>query len=136
MTDITPAKTIIKVQGQTVAYEEMTDEQVDDALVRMTPTQQRIIGLAGRGLRSQDICSELSIKPTTLTTYKKAKAFRDCFYTVSQVHIAVTIETVKKVARADALDSYLNIRSLSLGDVPALCGYRSLGRFHPLFISI
>jgi hypothetical protein len=46
MTDVTT----IKVQGQTVWFEELTDDQVDDALTHMPPTQQRILGLAGRGL--------------------------------------------------------------------------------------
>jgi hypothetical protein len=46
MTDVTT----IKVQGQTVWFEALTDEQVDDALTHMPPTQQRILGLAGRGL--------------------------------------------------------------------------------------
>ena len=32
---------------------------------------------------------------------------------MAQLHTAVTTATVKKVAQADALDSYLNIRSLS-----------------------
>ena len=32
---------------------------------------------------------------------------------MAQLHTAVTTATVKKVAQADALDSYLNIRTLS-----------------------
>jgi len=109
MTDVTT----IKVQGQTVWYEELTDDQVDDALTHMPPTQQRILGLAGRGLGNKEICEHLHIKPATLVAYKKQKLFHDRFYTMAQLHTAVTIATVKKVAQADALDSYLNIRSLS-----------------------
>ena len=105
--------TTIKVQGQKVWYEELTDEQLDNALTHMTPTQQRILGLAGRGLGNRDICAQLGIKPATLTTYKKQKLFHDCFYTMGQIHSAITTATVKRVAQADALDSYLNIRSLS-----------------------
>ena len=109
MTDVTT----IKVQGQTVWFEALTDEQVDDALTHMPPTQQRILGLAARGLGNKEICEYLHIKPATLVACKKQKLFHDCFYTMAQLHTAVTTATVKKVAQADALDSYLNIRSLS-----------------------
>ena len=105
--------TTIKVQGQTVWFEALTDEQVDDALTHMPPTQQRILGLAGRGLGNKEICEHLHIKPATLVSYKKQKLFHDCFYTMAQLHTSVTTATVKKVAQADALDSYLNIRTLS-----------------------
>ena len=109
MTDVTT----IKVQGQTVWFEALTDEQVDTALTHMPPTQQRILGLAGRGLGNKEICAQLGIKPATLVAYKRQKLFHDCFYTMGQLHTAITTATVKKVAQADALDSYLNIRTLS-----------------------
>ena len=105
---------ITKVQGQKVSYEEMTDEQVDDALVRMTPTQQRILGLAARGLGNKEICQHLGIKAETLIRYKKQKLFHDTFYTMAQIQSTVTIARVKKIALADALDSYFHIRSLSV----------------------
>ena len=114
MTDITPAKTIIKVQGQQVSYEEMTDNEVDSALPHMPPTQQRILALAGRGLSNREICAQLAIKAETLIRYKKQKLFHDMFYTMAQIPFAITIATVKKIALADALDSYLHIRSLSV----------------------
>jgi hypothetical protein len=79
----------------------------------MPPTQQRILGLAGRGLGNKEICAQLGIKPATLVAYKKQKLFHDCFYTMGQLRTAITTATVKKVAQADALDSYLNIRSLA-----------------------
>jgi hypothetical protein len=109
MTDVTT----IKVQGQTVWFEALTDDQVDDALTHMPPTQQRILGLAGRGLGNKEICAQLGIKASTLASYKKQKLFHDCFYTMAQLHTAITTATVKKVAQADALDSYLNIRTLA-----------------------
>jgi len=67
MTDVTT----IKVQGQTVWFEALTDEQVDDALAHMPSTQQRILGLAGRGLGNKEICEHLHIKASTLVAYKK-----------------------------------------------------------------
>ena len=109
MTDVTT----MKVQGQTVWFEALPDEDLDNALAHMPPTQQRILGLAGRGVGNKEICEHLHIKPATLVAYKKQKLFHDCFYTMAQLHTAITTANVKKVAQADALDSYLNIRILA-----------------------
>ena len=101
------------VSGQTVFFHELSDVEMDSALQTLPTTQVKILVLAGQGLSSKEICGETGIKTSTLTAYKKQKLFHDRFYTMAQLHTAVTTATVKKVAQADALDSYLNIRTLA-----------------------
>jgi uncharacterized protein YerC len=107
------AETTTIVSGQTVFFHELSDAEMDSALQTLPTTQVKILVLAGQGLSSKEISKETGIKTTTLTAYKKRDLFRNAFYTMTLVPRAITVETIRSLARRHAVDLIEQLSSVA-----------------------
>ena len=95
----------------------MTEEEMDDAMRHCTDAQLRILHLASKSHTPKEICNILNIKIATLTRYRKGnRTFHNLLNNIYDFTSSITSSTVRKLADADALNSYLNIKRL--GDIP------------------
>ena len=105
------------IGGKVSSYNPMTEEEMDDAMRHCTDAQLRILHLASKSHTPKEICRILNIKITTLTSYRKSnKTFHNLLNNIYDLTSSITSSTVRKLADADALNSYLNIKRL--GDIP------------------
>jgi len=81
--DERPVSTV-RPKGFLVAhYHEMSDQDLSDALPRLTRTQVRVLTLAAQGANKKEICRTIGIRKTTLMNYLYAnEPFHDAYYTI------------------------------------------------------
>ena len=105
----------------------MTTDEIDEALARMPNAYLRILHLASKGNSIKEICTLLGIKRTTVNTYKIVnKTFRTLLANIYSLCIDISMASLEKLASSDALDSYLNIRSLSIVSPEATASEKSI----------
>ena len=105
----------------------MTIEEIDEAIARMPNAYLRILNLASKGNSIKEVCSLLVIKKTTVNTYKGInRTFKTLLNNIYNLSINLSMASLEKLASSDALDSYLNIRSLCIVDSEATASEKSV----------